>query len=150
MAYVTTTQLSSRLGSTMYGRLTDRVTGTTASATTAQQIVAEAEAEANSYLAVRYATPIDLTVNAELADIMQARVLDLAEYAAWKSSPFVNDMPSRVQDVYRAALAWLRDVADGRVNLPADEPLAGPLVMDDSPRYASSVRRLTADELDGL
>lgn len=53
MAYVTTTQLSNRLGSTLYARLTDRVNGASADATVAQQIVDEAEAVADSYLATR-------------------------------------------------------------------------------------------------
>ena len=44
MAYITTTQLSDRLGSTLYARLTDRVNGTTANAGVGQQIVDEAEA----------------------------------------------------------------------------------------------------------
>jgi phage gp36-like protein len=53
MAYITTSQLSERLGSTLYARLTDRVNGTTANSTVAQQIVDESQAEADSYLARR-------------------------------------------------------------------------------------------------
>ncbi|GAG33214.1 unnamed protein product, partial [marine sediment metagenome] len=56
MAYITITQLSARLGSTLYARLTDRVNGTSADAAVAQQIVDEAEAVADNYLSVRYAT----------------------------------------------------------------------------------------------
>ena len=54
MAYITTTQLSARLGSTLYARLTDRVNGTTADNAVAQQIIDEVEAEADSYFAQRY------------------------------------------------------------------------------------------------
>ena len=93
MPYITTTQLSQRLGATLYARLTDRVNGTTADAAVAQQIVNEAEAEADSYLGRRYRTPVDLVVHPELANVLAARVLDLAEYGAWKSSPFVSDPP---------------------------------------------------------
>lgn len=150
MAYVTTAQLSARLGAALYARLTDRVNGTTADAGVAQQIIDEAEAEADSYLAVRYATPIDLGERPELAAVLAARVLDLAEHAAWKGSPFVSAAPERVVDSYRAAVAWLTSVASGERALPAAAPAAGPVASDDSPRYASESRTFTRGELDGL
>ncbi|HPC22448.1 MAG TPA: DUF1320 family protein, partial [Phycisphaerae bacterium] len=61
MAYITAADLSRRLGATLYARLTDRENGTTANAAVAETIVAEAESEANSYLAARYATPVSLS-----------------------------------------------------------------------------------------
>ncbi len=150
MAYVTTDQLSQRLGSTVYARLTDRVNGTTASSTVAQQIVAEAEAEANSYLARRYQTPIDLTAHPELTDVLEARVLDLAEYSAWKGSPFVSDPPQRVHSLYAAALRWLEEVARGGLVLPASSPPSSRTAVDDGPRHAGGGRAFTAEQLDGL
>jgi phage gp36-like protein len=150
MAYITTDQLSQRLGATLYARLTDRVSGTTADSAVGQQIVDEAEAEANSYLARRYATPVDLTTHPELASVLKARVLDLAEYGAWKSSPFVSDPPQRVHLVYAAALRWFEDVASGQVWLPACSPPASPTAGDDGPRYTARPRAFTGEELDGL
>lgn len=150
MAYITITQLSSRLGSTLYARLTDRVNGSVADATVAQQIVDESEAEADSYFSVRYATPIDLTAHPELSNMLEGRVLDLAEFAAWAGSPFVNDMPERVEMLQRAALKWLQDIAAGIVNLPGASSLAGPTAVDDSPRFTARDRTFTGDELDGL
>ncbi len=150
MAYITIAQLSQRLGTTLYARLTDRVNGTTANATVAQEIVDGAEAEANSYLARRYQTPLDLSAHPELASVLAARVLDLAEYAAWKSSPFVSDPPQRVHALYAAALSWLADIAAGRLVLPAASPPSSATASDDGPRYRSKPRVFTADELDGL
>ncbi|MCK4342023.1 MAG: DUF1320 family protein [Phycisphaerae bacterium] len=150
MAYITTTQLSARLGSTLHARLTDRVNGTTASETVAQQIVDEAVAEANSYLARRYETPVDLTAHPELADILELRVLDLAEYAAWKGSPFVSDPPQRVHQLYAAALSWFENVAAGSFPLPASSPPNSATAEDDGPRYTAREREFTGDELDGL
>jgi phage gp36-like protein len=150
VAYITISQLSERLGTTIYARLTDRVNGTTADATVAQQIVDEAEAEANSYLARRYATPVDLVAHPELAGILAARVLDLAEWAAWKSTPFVSDPPARVQSLYAEALRWLAEVAQGGLSLPAAAPANSPTADDDGPRYVAEPRAFTADELDGL
>jgi len=150
MAYITTSQLSQRVGSTLYARLTDRVSGTTPNDTVAQQIVDEAEAEANSYLACRYATPVDLDSHAELCAVLEGRVLDLAEYIAWKGSPFVSDPPQRVHMLYATAIEWFEGVSAGRVVLPASAPPASPTAEDEGVRYTASPRTLTADELDGL
>ena len=109
MAYITTTQLQGRLGSTLYARLTDRVNGTTADGTVAQQLIDEAEALANAYLARRFATPIDLTAHPELTDLLEARVLDVAEYLAWRDSPFVADIPERARLLHDETVQWFLD-----------------------------------------
>jgi phage gp36-like protein len=150
MAYVSRTDLSERLGATLYARLTDRVSGAAADDAVADRIMAEAEAEADSYLALRYATPIDLTLHPELGEVLKQRVLDLAEYIAWRGSPFVADLPGRVQSLYAEARAWFSAVGTGRLSLPAVTPPAGRVAADDSPRYRASPRRFTAEELEGL
>ena len=150
MAYITTSQLSERLGSTLYARLTDRVNGTTANSTVAQQIVDESEAEADSYLARRYQTPVNLAAHPELANILKARALDLAEYAAWKSTPFVSDSPQRVHLLYAAALRWFEDVGRGKLPLPAAFPPNSGTAEDSGPQYAAQPRQFTTEELDGL
>ncbi len=150
MAYITTSDLSARLGSTFYARLTDRVAGSSADATVAQQIVDEAEAEGDSYLSIRYATPVDLTAHPELSNILEARMLDLAEHAAWKGSPFVSGVPDRVRDLYSAAVAWFESVAAGQINLPALSPLSSRTAENDAPRQEYRARAFTGDELDGL
>jgi phage gp36-like protein len=150
VAYITTTQLEHRLGSTLYARLTDRVNGATADATVAQQIVDEAEALADAQLATRYATPIDLTAHPELADVLEARVLDLAEYIAWRDSPFVNVVPDRVLFLHEDASRWFAALGAGEIDLPASSPPASRTAVDDSPRFTKPPRRFTHDELDGL
>ncbi len=150
MAYISTADLSQRLGATLYARLTDRVSGTTADANVAQELVDAAEAEADSFFARRYATPVDLAAHPELAQVLTARVLDLAEYLAWHGSPFIGDPPQRVQTLYAAALRWLEDVANGRLVLPAASPPTSAVAHADQPRQASRARVFSADELDGL
>lgn len=150
MAYITTTQLSARLGSAIYARLTDRVNGTVADAAVAQQIVDEAEAEADSYLSVRYATPVSIAAHPEVSNVLEKRVLDLAEAAAWRGSPFVSGPPARVQETQDAAVRWFQSVAAGEVNLPAARPIEGRAAEDDSPRFTAAARRMTAEELEGL
>lgn len=150
MAYITISQLSERLGATLYARLTDRVNGTTANSTVAQQIVDESQAEADSYLARRYQTPVNLAAHPELANILKARVLDLAEYAAWKSTPFVSDPPQRVHLMYAAALRWFEDVGRGKLPLPAASPPNAGTAEESGPQYTAPPRRFTTEELDGL
>lgn len=150
MAYVTTQQLGMRLGAALYARLTDRVNGTTGDEAVAQQIIDEAEAEADSYLARRFRTPVDLAAHPELGGVLEARVLDLAEYNAWKSSPFVSDPPQRVHALQQTALRWLKDMAAGRVALPAAGPPASATAEDNAPRYSTQPRTFTSSELDGL
>jgi len=150
MAYITTSDLSARLGTTTYARLTDRVNGTTADGTVAQQIVDEAEAEANSYLARRYATPLDLTAHPELANVLASRVLDLAEHIAWRASPFMADLPGRVKATHDAAVQWFTQVAAGTLQLPAASSPASETAANDGPAYQAAERPFTADELDGL
>ncbi len=150
MAYVSVTELRARLGSSIYARLTDRLHGTDADDSVGQQIVNEAEAQVNNYLAARYATPIDLGAHPELADVLAARVLDLAEYLAWRSSPFVSDVPERVRMLWHEASRWLEALAAGRIPLPSDGPPASRTAEDDTPRARSAPRKFSAQELDGL
>ena len=150
MAYITITQLQSRLGSTLYARLTDRVNGTTADTTAAQQLVDEAEALANTHLARRWATPIDLAAHPELVDVLESRVLDVAEYLAWRDSPFVADIPERVRLLHEDTSRWFTAIAAGELDLPAAAPLASRTAVDDGPRHAETPRTFTHDELDGL
>ena len=150
MAYVTLQQFKDRLGQALYDRLTDRVGGVSGSDAVGQQILDEAEALVHSYLARRYATPVDVAKHPELADVLAVRVLDVAEYLAWRGSPFVSDVPDRVELLHAEAVRWLEQVAAGAVDLPALSPPASRVAADDGPRYSAGKRAFTADELDGL
>lgn len=150
MAYATTTQLSDRLGSTLYARLTDRVNGAVASGTVAQEIIDQAEAVVDGYLARRFATPIDLVTRPELTDALRLRTLDVAEYLAWRGSPFVTDIPERARLLHDEATRWLEAVASGSLDLPAAAPPAPRVARDDGPQFEANDRAFTADELDGL
>lgn len=148
MAYVTTDQLKARLGDTMYARLTDRIAGATASTTIAQELIDEAEAIVNSRLAVRYATPVDVSANAAVAAVLLARVLDVAEGLAWRASPFVTDVPDRVRVIEEDAERWLASVASGGATLPGVPSAASAPAGE--VHYTCGVRAFTSDELNGL
>lgn len=149
MTYVTTAQLSARLGSDLFARLTDRVNGNTADSAVAAQLIAEAEGLLDSYFARRYATPLDLTAAPEVADVVGSRALDVAEYFAWRRSPFTSTVPERVSNAYESAREWLNMIAARELDLPS-AALPGPEARDDGPRYQAQPRQFTADKLDGL
>lgn len=73
---------------------------------------------ANGYLATRYAVPI-ATVPAQL----RGWTLDIARWRLYD-----DNRPEPVELAYRAAIAQLRDIADGRAVLTGDTgtPLPGP------------------------
>ena len=85
-----------------------------------------------------------------MGNILEARVLDLADYGAWKGSPFVASVPARVESTHEAAAAWFTALAAGEIGLPATSSPGGPTADDSGPRYASRARAFTSDELDGL
>jgi phage gp36-like protein len=143
VAIITIAHLRERLGAPLYARLTDRTNGTTADDAVAQQLIDEAEAAAQAYLARRFPTPLDAGGQPPAA-VLAARVLDLAEYGAWRSSPFVSDPPGRVKALYAEALRWLEGVARGTLDLPAPGCPSG------GARSAGAPRVFTAAELDGL
>lgn len=150
MAYVTLSALQARLGTLMYARLTDRVNGSVGDDMVGQKLLDDAEAELNSWLARRYATPVSLAANPELGGVLAARTLDVAEYNAWKASPFVSDLPQRVKAAYAEATHWLRDVSSGVLELPAARTLNADSAAVHRPQYRASERQLTSQELDGL
>jgi len=96
------------------------------------------------------ATPIDLTAHPELSNVLETRVLDLAEYLVWRDSPFVTDIPERVRLLHDETPDWFASIASGEIDLPASSPPASRTAVDDSPRYTEPPRRFTHDELDGL
>lgn len=75
-----------------------------------------AEGEANSYLAARYATPVVLTGESEVAAVLRTFVLDLAAYRLHGRKP---PIPADVVRRRGEAIEWLARVASGLVQLPA-------------------------------
>lgn len=150
MAYAVAADLLARVGEVLYARLTDRTDGVAGDTAVASAIVTEAEALVNAELARRYATPLDLTASPELAEVLKARTIDLAEYLAWRGSPFVTDIPQRVRLLYDGVQRWLDDIAQGRLLLPSATPLPPTAAIDAGPVYSSAPRAFSADELEAF
>lgn len=150
MAYTTTAGLSARLGAQMYARLTDRVNGQTANDSVAQQMVDEAEALVDSYLARRYATPIDVSGDAALSNVLESRTLDVAEYLAWRGSPFVGDVSERIRSLKEEALRWLEQVASGLLELPATARPGASTMLGATAMGSGEERCFTHEQLEGM
>lgn len=147
MAYITNEDIQSRIGPAAYVQLTDD-TGT-GSADTAKVDEARlgAEGEANSYLAARYAVPVDLTGEAQLAATLKSFVLDIAAYRLHTRRPPVPDDIVRRRE---EAVTWLVRVASGLVQLPAALALAENGALGIVARAVGPSRSMTRETMDSL
>ena len=73
-----------------------------------------AEAEINAGLSVRYATPVDVSVDTSLAALLKRKTLDIAEYYLVGRGDQVSEHRKNVAD---AALEWVGLIADGERHL---------------------------------
>lgn len=122
MSYATNADIEQRMGSAAYVQLTDDVgTGTADEAIVTQARLA-AEAEINSYLAVRYQVPVAVSAEPEVAALLRDLTVDLVEFRLHARRPPV---PSDVAARHGAVLEWLGRVAKGSAMLPATSELPG-------------------------
>jgi len=144
MGYVTNTDIENRLGSAAYVQLTDDDGDNQADTAVVDEARLGAEGEVNSYLARRFAVPIELAAHPELSDLLKSITLDLVEMRLRARRPPVPEVTLRR---HTDAVAWLRGVADGAIDLPSATPLApsdlrGPAVLT-----SGESRVLSHDEL---
>lgn len=78
--------------------------------------------KATSYLAVRLAVPLDTT--AGVPQPLRAFVCDMARYHL--TAGFGMQVPEDVEARYKAALAWLKDVAKGAAEIVVPTPPDAP------------------------
>jgi phage gp36-like protein len=121
MAYVTNEQIETRLGSAPFVQLTDDAGSGSADLAVVDAARQAAEGEADSYLARRYAVPIDVNVQGELSALLTGVVLDLVEYRLHARRP---PIPPDVGTRRTAAVRWLEQVAAGAVDLPSAAALS--------------------------
>lgn len=77
-----------------------------------QKALADASEQMNSYLSVRYITPV---TGSEYLTIVACNI---ARYRL-----YMNDSTGEVKERYDEAIAWLKDVASGRANITFATPL---------------------------
>ena len=121
MAYITSTDLEKRFGTAAKLAQFTNETGTTPDTAVVAEVINSAEGEVNSYLAKRYAVPVNVSAYADAAATLKGVCLDLAVHNVHKRRP---DVPETVAETRRAAVQWLDRVAKGEVSLPAATPPA--------------------------
>lgn len=111
MAYVSSDDMIARFGELEMIQLTDRanVVGEV-DTDVLDAAIADAEAEVDSYISVRYAIPL-----ASVPDIVKSMTADIARYRLYDT-----EVPEIVEKRYDAALRLLRDVAARRASLDKD------------------------------
>lgn len=147
MSYVTNSDIQSRLGSQAYIQLTDDAGSGSADTAKVDEARLGAEGEVNSYLATRYATPVDLTNEPEVQAVLKSFVLDLVSYRLHSRRPPVPaDMVRRREE----AVTWLSRVASGIVQLPSAITLAESASMGSLPQSAGPARSMTRENLENF
>lgn len=149
MSYATVDDLKSLLGAD-YGPLTDRQTFTVANDTVGQEIVDGASGMLDSYVARRYAVPVGVTGDTTLAAAVKFHVLRLAQKIAWENCPPRRTIPPRVEEAYKATVAWLVDVAAGKVSLPGAGEIAAATAEGESAVAVGNTRIATEAGMVGL
>lgn len=144
MAYVTNEDIETRLGTARYVQLTDDTGSGSANTAVINEAREGAEREVDSYLARRYAVPIDVSVNSELAALLTTVVLDLVEYRLHARRPPV---PGDVVAKRDAAIKWLGQIAAGAVELPSVASLGANPATGFRAATAGDDRVLSRDEL---
>lgn len=147
MAYVTNADIEARLGTQTYVQLTDDDGTGTADLVKVDEARLGAEGEANSYLAARYAVPVDLSNEPQVAAVLKSFVLDLAAYRLHSRRPPVPDDVIRRRD---EAVVWLTRAASGLVQLPAAIALRENQALGIVGRKAGPDRAMTRQTLENI
>lgn len=109
MSYCTAQQLIDRFGESELTQITDREQAGGIDYAVLDQAIADADAEINAYLTA-YPLPLAV-VPANLVRI----ACDITRYYLYE-----DQMIDQVQKRYKDAIDWLKMVAAGKINLPAD------------------------------
>lgn len=141
MAYATLAQLQTAFGAAEVLAVADRDHNGVLDTGVVEAALARADAVIDSYLASRYSTPISDTVPVAILNI----ALDLARYWLYDDAA-----PERVQDAYTEAVAWLKDVATGKVVLALPSASASAALATGSPLGSAEERLFTRTTLSGF
>lgn len=118
MSYCTPSDLVEAFGEQLLIDLTDRADPPSGVVDTVAlgRAIADADAEIDGYLGVKYTVPLTPT-----PDRVRAVSCDLVRYRLTQ-----NKVSEQVRARYEDAVRWLRDVAAGRAVIPgAEQPVAG-------------------------
>lgn len=143
--YCTNADVEERMPAELLAKLTDHTPYESADL---DAVRAQAHSEVNSYLAARYAVPVDTTAHPELAGVLAAAELDLVEYLLWKRKGQM--VPPRIDRQYDRRVAWLVRISSGQAELPAQGPLEASASSGLVAESSGSQRVFTREQLDDL
>jgi len=134
MAYATLQDLENRFGEAEINQLADRDNDGNNDTDVVESALDSATSEINSYLGVRYSTPIT-----SVSDNLNRVCCDIARYLLHDDAA-IDEVESR----YKRAISWLKDIASGKAILTDD---TGTSVSSNSGatsvKYESSERQFT-------
>lgn len=142
-AYCSVAQLTARFASNIEAAYaTDNEAAGVISSTVAAECIGTAEGEINSYLSVRYRTPLSATELADtsVAELMLGVTLDIAEFHVLNRAP---DVPEQKEKQYERRIEWLKMVAAGKVTIPGAVEVASVTVNSPELYWSGSDRDLT-------
>jgi len=116
MAYSTQTDIEEQISQEELVELTDDSGGGGVSASVVERAIADADAEIDSYCAVRYSVPFD-----PVPAIIRKISVDIAIYHLFSRRSVIK-VPEERQKRYDNAIRFLRDVSRGLISLGADTP----------------------------
>ena len=119
MAYITNAMIEERLGTAVYVQLTDDDGNGVANTGVVDEARLAAEGEVNSYLAARFAVPLNLAAYPDLSGVIVSITLDLAEYRLRARRPPISGTAVKRR---AHAMEWLARAATGSIELPAAVP----------------------------
>ncbi len=146
MSYATNADVQKRLGAPLYLELTDDGTGVPDEEKVNEARIG-AEGEVDSYLARRYAVPIDTAAYPETAGLLRSITLDLTEFRLRSRKPPVAEEARLKRE---DAIAWLGRIASGQTVLPAATELPGNPAIAPTASTVGGRRILTAEEMEEL
>lgn len=117
MSYATLTDLQTAFGAAEILQLADRDHSGAIDTGVVEAVLARADSLIDGYLSGRYALPL----SAPYPKALLACAADLARYWLYDDAA-----PERVRDAYEDTIAWLRDVAAGKVYLQLPSANAAP------------------------
>lgn len=114
--YATSTQLIARFEDTAaVAHLTNSTDGSPVTAVL-DEAIANAEGTIDGYLSARYEVPVDVSGDTNLAATLKGAALDISVVYLHGSSDHVSEIKKKLYD---DRLAWLKMIAEGKINLPS-------------------------------
>jgi phage gp36-like protein len=141
MAYCTQNDLLKLIPEREMAELTAE-SGETPDAEVVSAAIAQADAEIDAYLAVRYVLPLAATPAR-----VKALSLDMAAYHLYSRRSVMSETR---RDKYKDAVAFLKDVAAGRAEIIGADGLELGGGAGDVTEISSAVRVFTRDDLNGF